>query len=81
MSIFNKIPPPSCPWFISWKVRTIIIYNTNVCSTSEHVKKVEDVVSLGDEILVKCLGYDKKGRLNFSRRDALEPQKEIKEEK
>ena len=47
----------------------------------EHVKKVEDVVSLGDEILVKCLGYDKKGRLNFSRRDALEPNKEIKEEK
>ena len=24
-----------------------------------------------DEILVKCLGYDKKGRLNFSRKDAL----------
>ena len=37
----------------------------------EHVKKVEDVVKLGDEILVKCLGYDKKGRLNFSRKDAL----------
>ena len=47
----------------------------------EHVKKVEDVVSLGDEILVKCLGKDKKGRLNFSRRDALEPVKENKEEK
>ena len=46
----------------------------------EHVKKVEDVVSLGDEILVKCLGYDKKGRLNFSRRDALEPTKETKKE-
>ncbi|MBQ8891498.1 MAG: polyribonucleotide nucleotidyltransferase [Bacilli bacterium] len=46
----------------------------------EHVKKVEDVVSLGDEILVKCLGYDKKGRLNFSRRDALEPKKEEKKE-
>ena len=46
----------------------------------EHVKKVEDVVSLGDEILVKCLGYDKKGRLNFSRRDALEPNKEEKKE-
>ena len=37
----------------------------------EHVKKTEDVVKLGDEILVKCLGYDKKGRLNFSRKDAL----------
>ena len=39
----------------------------------EHVKKTEDVVKLGDEILVKCLGYDKKGRLNFSRKDALTP--------
>ena len=47
----------------------------------EHVKKVEDVVSIGDEILVKCLGYDKRGRLNFSRRDALEPVKNDKEEK
>lgn len=37
----------------------------------EHVKKCEDVVKLGDEILVKCLGYDKRGRLNFSRKDAL----------
>ena len=37
----------------------------------EHVKKTKDVVKLGDEILVKCLGYDKKGRLNFSRKDAL----------
>ena len=37
----------------------------------EHVKKTEDVVKLGDEIIVKCLGYDKKGRLNFSRKDAV----------
>ncbi len=51
----------------------------------ERVKKVEDVVKLGDEILVKCLGYDKKGRLNFSRKEALGDNKEIekkeKEEK
>ena len=38
---------------------------------SEHVNKVEDVVSLGDEILVKALGPDKKGRQNFSRKEAL----------
>ncbi len=37
----------------------------------DHVRKVEDVVKLDDEILVKCLGYDKKGRLNFSRKAAL----------
>ena len=25
----------------------------------------------GDEIIVKCLGYDKRGRLNFSRKAAI----------
>ncbi len=37
----------------------------------ERVKKTEDVVKLGDEILVKAIGTDKKGRLNFSRKEAL----------
>lgn len=37
----------------------------------ERVKKTEDVVKLGDVLLVKCLGYDKKGKLNFSRKEAL----------
>ncbi len=37
----------------------------------DHVEKTEDVVKLGDEILVKAIGTDKKGRLNFSRKDAL----------
>ena len=37
----------------------------------ERVNKTEDVVKLGDEILVKAIGLDKKGRLNFSRKDAL----------
>jgi len=47
------------------------------------VKKTEDVVSLGDEILVKAIGCDKKGRINFSRKQALpKPVKEdvVKEE-
>ena len=48
----------------------------------ERVDKVEDVVKLGDEIIVKALGTDKKGRQNFSRRDALpKPKKKEKEEK
>ena len=47
----------------------------------ERVDKVEDVVSLGDEILVKALGPDKKGRQNFSRRDALPKKKVVKKEK
>ena len=37
----------------------------------ERVEKVQDVVTLGDEILVKALGPDKKGRQNFSRKEAL----------
>ena len=39
--------------------------------SKDHVAKTEDVVKLGDEILVKATGFDKKGRLNFSRKDAL----------
>lgn len=38
---------------------------------NERVEKPSDVVKVGDEILVKSLGYDKKGRLNLSRKDAL----------
>ena len=37
----------------------------------ERVEKTEDIVKLGDEILVKAIGTDKKGRLNFSRKEAL----------
>ena len=48
----------------------------------ERVNKVEDVVSLGDEIIVKALGTDKKGRQNFSRKDALPaPKQQPKNEK
>ena len=46
----------------------------------EHINKVEDVVKVGDEIIVKALGTDKKGRQNFSRKDAL-PKPAKKEEK
>ena len=48
---------------------------------NERVAKVEDVVKVGDEIIVKALGQDKKGRQNFSRKDALPKpkKKEIKE--
>ncbi len=35
------------------------------------VEKVEDVVSVGDIIKVMSLGVDEKGRLNLSRKDAL----------
>ena len=38
---------------------------------NERVEKPSDLVKVGDEILVKSLGYDKKGRLNLSRKEAL----------
>ncbi|MCD8344535.1 MAG: polyribonucleotide nucleotidyltransferase [Oscillospiraceae bacterium] len=37
----------------------------------QRVNKVEDVVSIGDEILVKVIEIDDQGRLNLSRKDAL----------
>ncbi len=47
----------------------------------ERVDKAGDVVSVGDEIIVKALGMDKKGRQNFSRKDALpQPKKKVKKE-
>ena len=35
------------------------------------VKKTEDIVKVGDEITVKCLGVDEKGRVRLSRRAAM----------
>ncbi len=35
------------------------------------VENVEDVVSIGDEIVVKVVEIDKQGRINLSRKDAL----------
>lgn len=46
------------------------------------VKNTEDVVKVGDEILVKAIGTDKKGRLNFSRKQTMpKPVEDKKEEK
>jgi polyribonucleotide nucleotidyltransferase len=46
-----------------------------LCHISElanfRVKQVEDIVKLGDEIWVKCLGIDEKGRVKLSRRAAM----------
>ena len=53
----------------------------------KRVEKPSDMVKVGDEILVKSLGYDKKGRLNLSRKEVLKSQekkdkkKDIKEDK
>ena len=37
----------------------------------KRVEKPSDMVKVGDEIIVKALGTDKKGRLNLSRKEAL----------
>jgi polyribonucleotide nucleotidyltransferase len=46
-----------------------------LCHISEladsHVKRTEDVCKMGDEIQVKCIGIDDKGRVKLSRKAAL----------
>ena len=37
----------------------------------DRVNKCEDVVSIGDQIIVKCINIDEKGRVDLSRKDAL----------
>ena len=38
----------------------------------KRVEKVEDVVTVGDEVLVKVTEIDSQGRINLSRRDVLQ---------
>ncbi len=46
----------------------------------KRVEKPKDIVSVGDKIMVKAIGYDNRGRLNLSRKQAL-PKPEIKDDK
>ena len=46
----------------------------------KRVEKVEDVVKIGDEILVKVLEVDKQGRINLSRKDAMVETEEANKE-
>ncbi|WP_455660731.1 polyribonucleotide nucleotidyltransferase [Pradoshia sp.] len=46
----------------------------------ERVGKVEDVVKIGDEILVKVTEIDRQGRVNLSRKAVLKEQKEKAEQ-
>lgn len=47
-----------------------------LCHISElanfRVKQTEDIVKVGDEIWVKCIGIDEKGRVKLSRKAAME---------
>ena len=42
---------------------------------TKRVNKPSDMVKEGDEIIVKSLGYDNRGRLNLSRKQAIAPEK------
>ena len=47
----------------------------------ERVEKPSDMVHEGDEIIVKAIGYDKRGKLNLSRKEAIPaPAKKEKKE-
>ncbi|MGE6299328.1 polyribonucleotide nucleotidyltransferase [Guptibacillus hwajinpoensis] len=46
----------------------------------ERTNKVEDVVSIGDEIMVKVKEIDKQGRVNLSRKEILKEQREREEQ-
>jgi polyribonucleotide nucleotidyltransferase len=47
----------------------------------ERVAKVEDVVNVGDEVLVKVTEIDSQGRINLSRKDAIKKETEEKKDK
>ncbi|MBM7644394.1 polyribonucleotide nucleotidyltransferase [Scopulibacillus daqui] len=47
----------------------------------KRVNKVEDVVNIGDEVLVKVIDIDKQGRVKLSRKQAIKDQNSEKEEK
>lgn len=47
----------------------------------KHIDKVEDVVSVSDEILVKVTEIDKQGRINLSRKDAIKKSENKEEQK
>src|SRR5690625_3248349 len=45
----------------------------------KRTNKVEDVVSIGDKIMVKVKEIDQQGRVNLSRKDVLQTEREAKE--
>ncbi len=52
-----------------WPGKEGLVHISNIAK--QRVDKVEDVLSVGDEILVKVIDIDKQGRINLSRKDAL----------
>ena len=49
-----------------------LVASSKLRRAKERVEKVEDVVNVGDEIVVKLVEIDAKGRMNLSRKAALQ---------
>ncbi|TDX46610.1 polyribonucleotide nucleotidyltransferase [Orenia marismortui] len=53
----------------------------HISKLADHrVDKVEDILKTGDEVLVKVIEIDNRGRINLSRKDALKQENEDKKE-
>ena len=48
---------------------------------TKRVEKISDIVKVGDEIVVKAIGYDKRGKLNLSRKEVLSSKEDKKDKK
>ena len=48
---------------------------------TKRVEKTSDIVKVGDEIVVKAIGYDKRGKLNLSRKEVLSSKEDKKDKK
>ena len=47
----------------------------HISELADHrVARVEDVLTEGDEVAVKCIGVDRQGKIRLSRREALADQ-------
>lgn len=56
-----------------------LVHISNIAK--ERINKVEDVLSIGDEVLVKVIDIDKQSRINLSIKDALPKEKKNDEKK
>ena len=50
----------------------------HISELADHrVEKVEDILSEGDEVYVKCIGIDRGGKIKLSRKEALKENEEL----
>ena len=57
-----------------------MVYYTFLKSKKNVRKQVEDVLKLGDQLLVKCIEIDNQGRVNLSRKVVIKEEKERAEQ-